>query len=100
MTTIHDNAVIRRSPRVAYRDLGAGRGAVLLRLDTGAYHGINKVGVLIWSLLEGSPSFAELLPRVKGELENVPAAFETEIRDFILSLRERDLIEVTDPKTK
>jgi hypothetical protein len=100
VNTIHDNAVIKRSPRVAYRDLGAGRGAVLLRLDTGAYHGINKVGVLIWSLLEGSPRFAELLSRLKGELENVPAAFETEIRDFLVNLRERDLIEVIDPKTK
>jgi hypothetical protein len=95
--TIQKNAILRRSPRVAYRDLGAGRGAVLLRLDTGAYHGIDQTGVLIWNLLEASPSFAELLPRLQAELQSVPAAFENEIEEFLSGLRERDLIEVVDP---
>jgi hypothetical protein len=97
MPPIPLTAILRRSPRVAYRELGADRGAVLLKLDTGAYHGIDQMGVLIWSLLETSPSFAELLPRLREELQNVPAAFESEIGEFLSDLRDRDLIEVVDP---
>jgi hypothetical protein len=97
MSTIPRTAILRRSPRVAYRELGDERGAVLLRLDTGAYHGIDRVGVLVWDLLEGSPSFAELIPSLRGKLRNVPAGFENEISDFLTNLRDRDLIEVVDP---
>ena len=96
--TIQGEAVLRRSPRVAYRDLGAGRGAVLLRLDTGAYHGINQTGVLIWSLLESSPRYAELVPKLRAQLKSVPAAFEKEIDEFLSTLRDRDLIEVIEPR--
>jgi len=99
MSTIPPTAVLRRSPRVAYRELGGERGAVLLRLDTGAYHGIDRVGVLVWDLLEGSPSFGELIPSLRGKLRDVPAGFESEISDFLTSLRDRDLIEVVDSKT-
>jgi hypothetical protein len=97
MSTIPPTAVLRRSPGVAYRELGGERGAVLLRLDTGAYHGIDRVGVLIWDLLEGSPSFGALLPSLREKLQNVPPGFEKEISEFLTSLRDRDLIEVVDP---
>jgi hypothetical protein len=99
MTAIPPEAILRRSARVAYRELGGERGAVLLRLDTGAYHGIDRVGVLIWDLLEGSPSFGELIPNLRGKLRNVPVGFENEISDFLTSLRDRDLIVVVDPNT-
>ena len=99
MTSIPPKAVLRRSPRVAYRELGGERGAVLLRLDTGAYHGIDRVGVLVWDLLEGSPTFGELIPSLREKLRDVPSSFETEISSFLTSLRDRDLIEVVDPKT-
>ncbi len=99
MPPIPLTAILRRSPRVAYRELGGDRGAVLLRLDTGAYHGIDRVGVLVWDLLEGSPSFGELLPSLRDKLHKVPAGFEKEISDFLTSLRDRDLIEVVDPTT-
>jgi hypothetical protein len=92
-------ATLRRSPRVAYRELGGDRGAVLLRLDTGACHGIDRGGVFVWDLLDGSPSFGELLPSLRDKLQNVPAGFEKEISDFLTSLRDRDLIEVVDPTT-
>jgi hypothetical protein len=95
--TIREEAVLRRSPRVVYRDLGAGRGAVLLRLDTGAYHGINQTGVLIWGLLESSPSLAELVPKLRAQLKSVPPGFEKEIDEFLSTLRDRDLIEVIEP---
>ena len=96
MATIDGDAVLRRSPRVAYRDLGGDRGAVLLKLDTGAYHGIDRIGVLIWDMLETSPRFADLLPRLTAEFQSVPTAFESEIGQFLLNLRDRDLIQVIE----
>jgi len=47
VTTIRPTDVLRRSPRVAYRELGGDRGGVLLQLDTGAYHGVDRIGALI-----------------------------------------------------
>ncbi len=46
VTTIRPTDVLRRSPRVAYRELGGDRGGVLLQLDTGAYHGVDRIGAL------------------------------------------------------
>ncbi len=97
MTSIRPTAVLRRSPRVAYHELGGDRGGVLLRLDTGAYHGVDRIGALVWRLLEGSPTLDELLPRVSGELDAVPAGFESEIEQLLAGLRDRGLIEVAGP---
>jgi hypothetical protein len=97
MSTIPPTAILRRSPRVAYRELGGDRGAVLLHLDTGAYHGIDGIGVLVWDLLEDSPSFAVLISRARTKLDGVPATFESEIADFLAGLRDRGLVEVVDP---
>lgn len=99
MGAIPPTAILKRGARVAYRELGGERGAVLLRLDTGAYHGIDRMGVLVWDLLEGSPSFGDLIPTLRGKLTDVPADFEKEISDFLTSLRDRDLIEILAPST-
>jgi hypothetical protein len=96
MSTIPPTAILRRSPRVAYRELGGDRGAVLLRLDTGAYHGIDRVGVLTWNLLEESPSVDDLLRKLGEKLDEVPPTFVSEIIEFLVSLRDRGLIEVVD----
>ena len=98
MSTIASTAILRRSPRVAYRELGGERGAVLLRLDTGAYHGIDRVGVLVWDLIERSPSFSDLISRLGTKLDDVPTTtLESDIADFLAGLRDRGLIEVVDP---
>ncbi len=98
VTSIRPTAVLRRSPQVAYHELGGDRGGVLLRLDTGAYHGVDRIGALVWSKLEGSPTFDQLLPRVRGELDSVPNRFESEIEQLLAGLRDRGLIEVTGPE--
>lgn len=97
MTNIRPTDVLRRNPRVAYRELGEDRGGVLLQLDTGAYHSVDRIGALIWSMLEGSLTFDELLPRLRGQLNDVPAGFEIEIEEFLAGLRDRGLIEVAAP---
>jgi hypothetical protein len=76
---------------VEFRSLGDEEGGVLLHLDTAAYHGLNGVGALAWSLLEGV-TFERLLEELRSQLEGVPPTFEEEIAEFLSDLAERDLI--------
>jgi hypothetical protein len=93
---IEDKTVLRRNPRAEFRSMGEGEGGVLLHLDTAAYHGLNEVGALIWSRLEGPMAFEALLQELRAQLNEVPVGFEEEIRQFLGELAERDLI-LTEP---
>jgi hypothetical protein len=93
---IEETTVLRRNPRVEYRSMEEG-GGVLLHLDSAAYHGLNEVGGLIWGLLEEPKSFDKLIPELRGQLQDVPARFEEEIRQFLGELAERDLILTEQP---
>jgi hypothetical protein len=88
---LEPSTVLRRNSRVEYRSLGEEGGGVLLHLDTAAYHGLNGVGALAWSLLDGI-TFGKLLEELRTRLEGVPPTFEEEIAEFLNELSERDLI--------
>jgi hypothetical protein len=83
---------VARNPQVAYREYAAGEGAVLLHLDTGDYHTLNRLGSLIWRLVDGDTSVEELVAAVRVELEDPPAHIEADVRRFLAALRERGLI--------
>lgn len=86
--------VISRAPGAVFRELSVGEGAVVLSLDTGEYHGVNDVGVLIWELLEPAPTFAELVGAVRGRVTDAPDTLEDEIATFVGSLKQRGLVRV------
>jgi hypothetical protein len=88
---------IRPSPRATYRKLSDGAGGVLLHLDTAAYHGLNEVGALVWSLLGPGIPFGELMSLLSHELVDAPPTLEDEIASFLRSLEERGLVMVEDP---
>jgi hypothetical protein len=88
---IDHDTVILRNPRVEFRRLGEEEGGVLLHLDTAAYHGLNEVGCLVWTLLDGI-NFGELLVRLREELEDVPATLDSEISEFLDGIAERGLV--------
>ena len=50
----------RRNPDVVARNLSEGEGGVLLHLQTGSYHGMNPVALLIWEQLDGQRTVAEV----------------------------------------
>lgn len=89
---VEDGTIVKRSPRVEFRSLGEGEGGVLLHLDTAAYHGVNEVGSLVWSLLDQEPTFSGLLAGLRDRLEELPPTFEAEISEFLDELAQRDLI--------
>jgi len=83
--------MIRKNPQVVYRAL-AGEGGVLLHLESGAYHGLNEIGTLIWSLLDDGKTFDELVAEVREQLLDPPDDLSGEVERFLADLRERDLL--------
>ena len=94
MTAIDPNAEIVPSPRATVRTLADGSGAVVLHLDTAAYHGLNAMGSLIWKILEDGVSFGTLVERVRAEVEGAPPTLEDEVAGFVRGLEERGLVTV------
>jgi hypothetical protein len=83
---------IRKNPQVAYRELSGESGAVLLHLETGAYHGLNSTGILIWDLIDGERTRPALVAALREQLDDAPEDLDAEVERFLGDLRERDLI--------
>jgi hypothetical protein len=86
-------AVIVRNPRVEYRKLAEG-GAVLLNLDTAAYHGLNRTGSVIWETVGEGKTLGDVVPEVASFFEDAPPSLMNEVTAFIQDLLERDLLRV------
>ncbi len=86
------NKVICRSPRAACKELADGAGAVILHLESGAYHGLNQIGTLIWNLLEEDSSFEDLLAGLRSALEDAPPNLAEDVGAYLGDLAQRDLI--------
>lgn len=90
---ISSDTVVRRSPRAAFHQLDDAQGGVLLHVDTGAYHGLNRVGALIWEMLEQPLPLRTLLDSLRTRFEDPPPAMADEVNAFLRDLNTRDLIE-------
>lgn len=88
--------VIARNPRVVHRNLADGTGAVLLHLDTGAYHGVNPTGELVWDLLETEMTLDALLDTLRQRLDAAPPDLDDEVSGFVSELQHRDLLRFVD----
>jgi len=84
---------VYKSPRVAFRETQ--EGGVLLHLDSGSYHGINGIGVLVWSMLDGR-TVEEIADAIRSEVEAPPPDVDSDIREFVHDLIERGLA-TSDP---
>lgn len=86
---------IRRNPDVVFRPLEEEQGGVLLHLQSGAYHGLNQFGSLIWGLIENEKRFADLVDGVRAESEDAPDSLEQDVSSFVEDLSARDLVQLT-----
>jgi hypothetical protein len=82
----------KQNPRVAYRDLAEGEGALLLHLDTGEYHGVNSLGAKIWVLLDGTRTHSAIVTELASKLATIPPTLDDDVASFLSALRERDLV--------
>ncbi|HZA27715.1 MAG TPA: PqqD family protein [Actinomycetota bacterium] len=87
---------IRRNERAVFRELADGTG-VVLHLETTAYHGVNEVGVLIWTLLESEVTFGVLVGQLGERLDGAPSGLAEDVSEFLQSLSERDLVRLEPP---
>ena len=92
---IDPNTRIRRNPDVVFRPLEEEQGGVLLHMQSGAYHGLNELGSLIWGLIENETRFADLVDGVRAETEDAPASVEQDVSRFVEDLSARDLVQLT-----
>lgn len=89
-----EDLIVRRNPRVVFRDLASGQGAVLLDPETTAYHSLNDVGALIWRLLEEPLTFGELVSRLRATFEDVTPALRDDVSAYVSELASRDLVQL------
>jgi hypothetical protein len=89
---IDADEMIRPNPRSTFRELAEGSGGVLLHLDTAAYHGLNEVGVAIWSLIVPGITYGELLEALRSQIPDAPPSLDDDVASFVDELRQRDLI--------
>ena len=89
---IERDQMIRPNPRSTFRELAEGSGGVLLHLDTAAYHGLNEIGVAIWSLIQPGITFGALVDALRSKITDVPAALADDVATFLDDLRQRDLV--------
>jgi hypothetical protein len=88
---IDDGATIRPNPRVEHRTLAGGE-AVLLHLDTAAYHGLNQMGEAIWESLGEGQTFGKLVEAVRAMLDETPPQLRADLEGFVRALADRDLV--------
>lgn len=87
-----EDAKIIRNEEVVYRELEAGESAVLLHVTSGAYHGLNGVGSLIWSLIDGERTRDDIVHELRDRLPDAPDEVAAHVDDFLAELRSRELI--------
>ncbi|MGZ5384120.1 MAG: PqqD family protein [Acidimicrobiia bacterium] len=93
---MESSQTIRRNDRVVFRELAGDEGGVLLHLDSGAYHGLNAIGTVIWDLIGDGSSFGTLVDAVRARLTDAPDALEADVTAFIEDLVERDLLRLPE----
>jgi len=85
-------AGLGQNPRVVYRDVAEEDGGVLLHLDTGEYHGLNRIGSMIWQLLDGRRTPGAIVAELGSRLEGAPPDLQEDVARFLADLRLRDLV--------
>jgi Coenzyme PQQ synthesis protein D (PqqD) len=89
------DTTIARSPRAAFRQMADGT-AVILHLDTTAYHTVNETGAAIWELLDEERTFGAVVEGLAAQLDERPASLEADAATFVEALAERGLVTLGD----
>lgn len=83
---------IQHNERAVFRRLADNEGGVLLHLDTGAYHGINPIGVVIWNAIGEGSKLEDLVGAVRNTVADAPDDLQSDVVAFVEDLVQRDLL--------
>lgn len=91
------DTVVRPGSGVVFRRLQVGKGGVLLKLETGAYHSLNETGALLWELMADGRTLNDVTAEFRNAVDESPTELEVAVRDFFSQLNRRDLVEMAAP---
>lgn len=83
---------MQHNERAVFRQLADDEGGVLLHLDTGAYHGINPIGVIIWNAIGDGSNLGDLVEAVRSAVADAPDGLQSDVVAFVEDLVQRDLL--------
>ncbi|HSJ27021.1 MAG TPA: PqqD family protein [Acidimicrobiia bacterium] len=87
---------VMKSENVVFRELESEGGGVLLRVDDGAYHGLNQVGCVIWEMIGDGITLEDLVADMASRFEDPPDRMHAEVESFVSALLDRGLLVVGD----
>lgn len=68
--------------------------AVILKLDTGVYYGLNEVGARVWALVQQPTPFKVMLQTVVSEYEVEPQECANDLLTLLEELKAAGLVNV------
>jgi SynChlorMet cassette protein ScmD len=71
---------------------GNGDWVVLFNPDTADAVGINRVGVMMWELMDGRHTLEDILRAVKGKFADVPVSVVEDVAAFVNDLAVRGFV--------
>jgi hypothetical protein len=69
-----------------------GEEAVILKLETGVYFGLDPVGTRVWQLLEAGDTLTQICEVIFKEYEVSRKDLERDVLDFVKQLLEKQLL--------
>lgn len=90
-------SIVRPVEGVVFRRLQKGKGGVLLKLDSGAYHSLNETGAVLWELMARGRPLTDLASEFRALIDTQPAGLSEEVRDFFDQLSQRGLVDFEPP---
>ena len=83
---------VKPAEGVVFRRLQKGKGGVLLKLDTGAYHSLNETGAMLWEMLNEGKSLSDLMDQLRAATDDAPDHLKSDIDEFVNGLHARGLL--------
>jgi Coenzyme PQQ synthesis protein D (PqqD) len=91
-------ARLRLPQHVVHRSFVA--ETVMLNLNTGQYHGLNRTAGRMLEALQAAPTMGAVVPELAREYGVEPAQIETDLVTLCQELLERGLIEIADAEPR
>ena len=82
----------KRAENIQWREFGT--DGILLDLTSGDYFEINEVGLMIWTLVDGQKTIAEIIEALARYFDAEVADLVEETREFLTELITKGLITV------
>ena len=86
-------SIVRPVEGVVFRRLQEGKGGVLLKLDSGAYHSLNETGAVLWELMALGRPLEDVTTEFRSLVDTRPVQLDDEIQDFFEQLNRRGLVD-------